>query len=58
MVTPPAVTHSVLQDADRLRLPAVWLQDGSFDEAVLELARKASFETVYDACVMVISSRA
>ena len=58
MVTPPAVTRAVLGDAARLGFPAVWLQDGSFDDAVLDLASKASFETVYDACVMVASNQA
>jgi predicted CoA-binding protein len=56
MVTPPAVTLSALKEADRLGFPAVWLQDGSFDGAVLEFARAAGFKTVYDACVMVASN--
>ena len=38
VVTPPAVTKGVLEEAARLGLPAVWLQDGSYDEAVLEVA--------------------
>jgi predicted CoA-binding protein len=45
-----------LKEADRLGLPAVWLQDGSFDDAVLEFARAARFRTVHDACVMVASN--
>ena len=49
-------TLATLRDAARLGFRAVWLQDGSFDDAVLEFARAAPFETVYDACVMVASN--
>lgn len=55
VVTPPAVTRKVLEEAARLGLPAVWLQDGSWDDSVLEVAVKAPFKTVYDACIMVAS---
>ncbi len=57
VVTPPAVTRKVLEEVAALGLPAVWLQDGSWDEAALELAAKASFRTVYQACIMVASRR-
>lgn len=56
VVVPPRVTLGVLAKAGELGLPAVWLQDGSFDDAVLEAAARAPFETVYDACIMVASS--
>jgi uncharacterized protein len=56
IVTPPPVTLKVLQKVAALGLPAVWLQDGSFDEAVLEYAASAPFKTVYDACIMVVSN--
>lgn len=56
VVTPPAVTRGVLEAAARLGLPAVWLQDGSYDEAVLEVAAKAPFRTVHEACIMVASN--
>ena len=56
VVTPPAVTRGVLEEASRLGLPAVWLQDGSYDAASLEIAASASFKTVYEACIMVASS--
>jgi predicted CoA-binding protein len=55
VVTPPAVTRKVLEEAASLGLPAVWLQDGSYDEAALEAAAKAPFRTVYEACIMVAS---
>ncbi|MCG3190940.1 MAG: hypothetical protein DIJKHBIC_00163 [Thermoanaerobaculia bacterium] len=56
VVTPPKVTRAVLADVSRLNLPAVWLQDGSYDDAVLELFAKAPFKTVYEACIMVASN--
>ena len=56
VVTPPAVTKGILEEASRLGLPAVWLQDGSYDDAVLEVAAKAAFRTVYEACIMVASN--
>jgi len=55
-VTPPGVTRSVLEEAARLDLPAVWLQDGSYDDAVLAVAAKARYHTVYEACIMVASN--
>ena len=56
MVTPPPVTLAVLKEVAALGLPAVWLQDGSFDDAVLAYVHEAPFKTVYDACIMVVSN--
>jgi predicted CoA-binding protein len=56
VVTPPEVTKGILEEAARLDLPAVWLQDGSWDEETLGAAAKAPFKTVYQACIMVASS--
>jgi predicted CoA-binding protein len=56
VVTPPAVTRRVLEDAARLGLPAVWLQDGSYDDAALAIAATAPYKTVYEACIMVASN--
>ncbi|HEX6853619.1 MAG TPA: CoA-binding protein [Candidatus Polarisedimenticolaceae bacterium] len=58
MVTPPPVTLAVLREAAELGFPAVWLQDGSFDDAVLAYVAKAPFKAVHHACVMVVSSGA
>ncbi|EFX05531.1 succinyl CoA synthetase-like protein [Grosmannia clavigera kw1407] len=41
VITPPAVTLELLREARRLGIPAVWLQPGTFDDAVLALARSA-----------------
>ncbi|KAE8417355.1 CoA binding domain-containing protein [Aspergillus pseudocaelatus] len=40
VVTAPAVTLPLLQEAHAVGIPAVWLQPGTFDDAVLEFARK------------------
>lgn len=58
VVTHPDVTKGVLEEASRLGLPAVWLQDGSYDEAVLEVAARAPFRTVHEACIMVATNYA
>jgi predicted CoA-binding protein len=39
VITPPAVTKKLLQEAKEAGIPAVWLQPGSFDEDVLRYAR-------------------
>lgn len=55
VVTPPVVTRQVLKDADAAELGLVWLQDGSFDDAVLADAAQAPFKTVHHACIMVVA---
>ena len=55
-VTPPSVTRKVLEDAAGLGLPAVWLQDGSYDDDALAVAVAAPYKTVYEACIMVASN--
>ena len=40
MITPPAVTSKLLEEAKEAGIPAVWLQPGSFDDKILEYARK------------------
>lgn len=40
IITPPAVTREVLEEARRLGVPSVWLQPGTFDDAVLGEARR------------------
>jgi hypothetical protein len=40
VITPPAVTKQLLKEAKEVGVPAVWLQPGSFDQEVLEFARK------------------
>ncbi|KAL2760254.1 hypothetical protein ACRALDRAFT_1073812 [Sodiomyces alcalophilus JCM 7366] len=40
VITPPAATLQVLKEAREQGVPAVWLQPGSFDDAVLAFARE------------------
>lgn len=40
VVTPPPVTLQVLKEAHSVGIPAVFLQPGTFDDAVLEFANK------------------
>ncbi len=55
-VTPPKVTRAVLENLDPERFPLVWLQDGSFDDEIIALAKK-NFETaIHHACIMVVSN--
>ncbi len=56
VVTPPPVTLRLMREAETAGFPAVWLQDGSFDAAVLKAAAAAPFKTVHHACVMVVSN--
>ena len=46
----------ILEEAGRLGLSAVFLQDGSYDDGVLDLVAKAPFKTVYGACIMVVTN--
>jgi len=58
VVTPPAVTRRVLDDASKAGIGLVWLQDGSFDQAVIDAAAAAPFKTVHHACIMVVARQA
>lgn len=44
VITPPAVTRKVLEEAKDLGVPAVWLQPGTFDDEVLAFARQGEGE--------------
>lgn len=44
IITPPPVTLKVLEEAKKLRIPAVFLQPGTFDDEVLKFARDAEGE--------------
>lgn len=47
IITAPPVTRKVLEEAKKMKIPAIWLQPGSFDDAVLELALgQDAFESV------------
>jgi hypothetical protein len=40
VITPPAVTKKLLQEAKEAGVRAVWLQPGSFNDDILEYAKK------------------
>lgn len=56
IVTPPAITLKVLAECDAAKVPNVWMQPGSFDDACIAFAKSASFASVYDACIMVVAN--
>ena len=58
VVTPPDVTRQVLKDAAAAGIDLVWLQDGTFDNAIIEEAAAAPFKTVHHACIMVVARQA
>ncbi|CAK7203173.1 hypothetical protein SEUCBS139899_005904 [Sporothrix eucalyptigena] len=41
VITPPAVTLQVLQEAKKIGISSVWLQPGTWDDAVVEYATAA-----------------
>lgn len=46
-MTPPFVTLEVLKEAHEVGVPAVWLQPGTFDDAVWDYAHaEGNFEAV------------
>ncbi|GJN69563.1 hypothetical protein PLICBS_003612 [Purpureocillium lilacinum] len=47
IITAPAVTLGVLEEAKKLGIPGIWLQPGTFDDAVLKSAlADGAFESV------------
>ncbi|PHH92797.1 hypothetical protein CDD83_4956 [Cordyceps sp. RAO-2017] len=47
IITPPVVTRGVLEEAKKLGIPAVWMQPGTFDDSVLQLAlAEGAFQSV------------
>jgi len=47
----PEHISSIVDDCVRLKLPALWLQDGVIDEAAARRARNAGIFTVMDRCI-------
>ena len=47
----PEHVAAIVDDCIRLRMPALWLQDGVIDEHAARRARNAGLFTVMDRCV-------
>jgi len=47
----PEHVPAIVEDAIRLRLPALWLQEGVIDEAAAAKARAAGIFTVMNRCM-------
>jgi predicted CoA-binding protein len=57
VVTPPDVTLRILKDAEAAGCRLVWLQPGSFDDAVLAAGSRTALSIVDDACILVEARR-
>jgi predicted CoA-binding protein len=42
----------IVDEAIRLKVPAIWLQEGVIDEAAAAKARKAGIQVVMDRCIL------
>ena len=47
----PDAVPAIVDDAIRLKVPALWLQEGVIDEASAQKARDAGIFTVMDRCM-------
>ncbi len=57
MVTPPAVTRQVIEEAIRLGVKSVWMQPGAEDAEASRLAREAGLTVIDDgSCILVLLS--
>lgn len=48
----PEHVAEVVDEAIRLKVPAIWLQEGVIDEAAAEKARQAGIQVVMDRCIL------
>jgi uncharacterized protein len=48
----PEYVDEIVEQAIRLKIPAIWLQEGVIDERAAERARKAGMFVVMDRCVL------
>lgn len=55
MITPPKITLQAVEDAKKLGVRGLWLQPGSFDDAVLKKAEELGVPLVAGggACVLI-----
>lgn len=57
VITPPAVSLQIVEEASRQGIPRVWLQPGAESEAVVMRAGELGVDLVYDSCIMVMAAR-
>ena len=55
LVVPPAVALEVVGQLDPRQVAVVWLQPGSFDDKVLQLARRRFAHVVAGECILVVA---
>ena len=53
----PQFVRPIVEEAVRLRIPRIWLQDGVIDEAAAEYARQAGVQVVMNDCTMRVHGR-
>ncbi len=51
VVVPPKITLNLLDEIHELGIENVWFQPGTYDEEVVEKAKKLGLKIVYDDCV-------
>ena len=53
IVVPPSVTKKTLDEIVLSGIQNIWLQPGSFDEEIIDLAEEKGLSTVYYDCILV-----
>jgi hypothetical protein len=48
----PEHVAEVVDEAIRLKVPAIWMQEGVIDEAAAQKARNAGIQVVMDRCIL------
>jgi predicted CoA-binding protein len=55
IITPPAVTKAVVQDAIKAGIKYLWMQPGAESASAIEAAENAGIEVIHGgACVLVV----
>jgi predicted CoA-binding protein len=55
MITPPAITERLVEEAIRKGIENVWMQPGAESDAAVEACRKAGINVIADgSCVLVV----
>lgn len=53
IVVPPKVTKQAIGDIEKAGIKNIWLQPGTYDDEIVELAKGKGLNVVYDNCVLV-----